>query len=216
MVEREYRDGAYAVGGKLLGWRLLTSPIESIGQCRVAFIGLNPGGSAIDSAHSCLAPPDRSAYVAESWAGFAPGESPLQRQVRALFAAIDVMPEHALSGNLVPFRSPNWRSLPNSDRALAFGTKLWRKILMLSEPDLVVTMGRIPFAAFNEILELGPISRIQCGWGNIALHASGKGSKRLVGLPHLSRFPIVDRPHSQSALVDAFGPWWKNAPCRAR
>jgi len=74
-IERAYRNS-----GNTMGWRLLGSPEVTLDGARIAFIGLNPGGSAVDAKQSVYAMPlGQSAYVHESWAGHAAGESPLQR-----------------------------------------------------------------------------------------------------------------------------------------
>lgn len=104
-IEQEYLRR-----GDRLGWRLLSSPWEIVSSAEVAFIGLQPGGTYAPAEHPDLCPEQGSAYVTESWVGAAPGQSPLQRQVRALFEMLGVAPETVLAGNLVPFRSPNVKS----------------------------------------------------------------------------------------------------------
>lgn len=213
LIEREYREGGYEAGGRGLGWRLLASPVGVLDKSQIAFIGLNPGGSEIDPEHPRLAPKDSSAYVAEAWAGSPPGQSPLQRQARLLFASLDVRPEAVLAGNLVPFRSSSWHNLQNRSDALAFGKTLWTQILRQSDPGLVIAMGRDTFEVLAEIMKIESRTKIKSGWGRVVIRLAENDKKKLVGLPHLSRFSIIGRRKSEDALAHSFGDWWKEPAC---
>lgn len=115
---------AYMESKKSCGWRLLASPSSVLEGADVAFIGLNPGGSSQPDDHAEFAMKQGSAYVVETWGGCQPGTGPLQQQVRALFTGLSVKPESVLAGNLVPFRSPSWKSLQRKDFSLKFGESL--------------------------------------------------------------------------------------------
>lgn len=210
MTLRAQIENAYAKSGNTMGWRLLASPESTLNGAEVAFIGLNPGGSAIDVEHSVFAMPEgRSAYVDESWAGNADGESPLQRQVRALFDRLNVAPHAVLAGNLVPFRSPDWASLVDPKGALIFGKELWRDILRQAAPSIVVTMGGETTKAVADLLNVQSFSRHPVGWGNITAQRSSFDSGTLIGLPHLSRFGVMTRAASSDHLDKLFGPLTK-------
>lgn len=202
-------DQAAAAGGYLLGWRLLASPASVLKRSEVAFIGLNPGGNADVPEHGRLCPLVGSAYVTESWNGRGAGLSPLQVQVRRLFASLDVAPETVLAGNLVPFRSPSWETLPARDRALDFGTALWREILSASRPKLVIAMSGLVFDRLSKMLGVHKVNKIPAGWGDVSLRVGRSSSHHLVGLPHLSRFALLGRPASVESLSQAFAPHWK-------
>lgn len=200
-------NAAYKAGGYALGWRLLASPASVLEKAEIAFIGLNPGGSVSDPDHGVLAmPAGRSAYLHESWAGHAPGESPLQRQVLALFAALAVPPEQVLAGNLVPFRSPSWAALPDAAGALAFGQSLWCDILEHTRPRLVVTMGRETYRHIALTLDVREERTVSAGWGTLTLRAAQGARCRLVGLPHLSRYTLFGRPASAAGLRAVLNP----------
>lgn len=203
-IEKAYQDRGYA-----RGWRLLASPIHVLVSSDVAFIGLNPGGSLIDPTHAVLAPLNSSAYLSESWAGHPAGCSPLQLQVRMLFEALHVEPTQVLAGNLVPFRSQSWVDLAHRQWAIAFGKAIWADIFAASRPKLVVTMGTITHKAIADLLGMVAFERLQVGWGTVNLSHADRNGIKLVGLPHLSRFAIIGRQQSQSALEAAFGPFWK-------
>ena len=149
-----------------------------------------------------------SAYAQESWAGYAPGESPLQRQVLLLFKNLGVRPEDVLAGNLVPFRSPDWSRLSNSTQALSFGRALWGDILQRARPKLVVSMGQVTNEAVVGLLGVRRLTFVPVNWGNVTASEASFDGGKFVGLPHLSRFGIVSRPGSLSPLRNVFGDYW--------
>lgn len=209
LVNEAAIEAAYLQSGNTLGWRLLSSPASTIEGADIAFIGLNPGGHRYEPDHPSFAVPGTSAYVDESWKGAPPGESPLQKQVRALFRGLGAKPEDVLSGNLVPFRSPSWADLNNKPYALDFGFRIWREILGRARPRLVIGMGRQVTQKLKQILATHDEERVTVGWGNVSATRAVFTEGRLVGLPHLSRFPIVGRPQSSSALQLLFGADWQ-------
>jgi hypothetical protein len=146
---RDRIERRYAEDGHKLGWRLLYSPECVLEKAAVAFSGLNPGGAAIPESHAEFAMEHGSAYVLETWAG----TSKLQAQVRALFEKVGEAPEAVLAGNLVPFRSPNWNSLPNKKGALEFGKQIWGDILARAAPRLVLCMAVEVLPALKGILQ---------------------------------------------------------------
>jgi hypothetical protein len=203
---------AYKESGNRCGWRLLASPPHVLAGADVAFIGLNPGGSFQPDEHAEFAMRLGSAYVLESWGGCHPGTSPLQMQVRALFAGLSVEPENVLAGNLVPFRSPSWKSLERKDFSLKFGESLWRDILQRARPGLVIGMGRDVLAPLSRILGATSMQTIAVGWGNVSATKATFPGGSLVVLPHLSRFGFVTREKSAGALRELFKERWRRVP----
>lgn len=201
-------ESAYRESGNALGWRLLSSPASTLRGAEVALLGLNPGGQIDRADHPRFAVSHGSAYVEERWHNFPPGRNPLQTQVRALFDKLRVKPERVLAGNLVPFRSPNWKALKNKRFALEFGRRLWTEILKRARPRLVIGMGREVTHNLRAILGAGPSKRHRVGWGCVTGTCATFQGGLLVGLPHLSRFTIVTRPASQSGLQSLFGKHW--------
>lgn len=198
-IRREYDAGDYG-----LGWRLLAGPAQTLCSARIAFLGLNPGGSSENTGHGEYSVENGSAYVVESWAGHRPGESPLQRQVRALFSNLSVDPVQVLAGNLIPFRSPSIKELPNKNRALAFGKDLWHDILDAARPELVIAMSDDATRAVASILGAEAARRIPLGWGTVTGVRSDYPGGTLVGLPHLSRFRIFGRDKSIAGINELF------------
>ena len=207
LLERIER--AYSASSNKLGWRFLASPDCVLEEAQVAFLGLNPGGKFAPPDHAEFAMLSGSAYVDEKWAGHLPGDSPLQRQVRALFKCLAVEPEDVLAGNLVPFRSPNWISLKDRDHALKFGIELWRDVLAHACPKLVIGMGREVTTALAVVLGARNEQRIPIGWGRITGMRADFDNGTLIGVPHLSRFRIMLRPESQDGLRRLFGEHWR-------
>lgn len=200
---------AYRASGNQLGWRLLTSPPSVLDHSEVAFLGLNPAGRNQPHDHAEFAMPSGSAYVVERWAGHPPGHSPLQRQVRALFAGLEVKPEDVLAGNLVPFRSPDWASLENRKEAMSFGIEIWGEILAHARPKLIIGMGGVVTATLSASLNARKEKRIPVGWGNITGLRADFSNGTLIGLPHLSRFAIMLRAKSQQGIRNLFGDHWR-------
>ena len=124
------------------GWSFLCTPRRTLANdAERAFITLNPGGRTnppTDILESCEA---RSAYVHGEWEGHEPGTAPLQRQVRAMFAWLDLDPETTLSAYFIPFRSPSYSELVRKEESYRFGVRLWRTIFAEVQPRLVVCMG---------------------------------------------------------------------------
>lgn len=202
---KNYIENAYRKSGNTMGWRLLSSPENTIFRAKIAFIGLNPGGSAVDARQSVYAMPEgQSAYVNESWGGRTAGQSPLQVQVQALFARLNVEPHKVLAGNLVPFRSPDWASLHNPKGSLKFGRKLWGNILKSSSASVVITMSGETTKSVADLLGAHEMVQYPVGWGKITATRGRFDGGVLIGLPHLSRFGIMNRAASAAYLDRLF------------
>ena len=199
-VLRDEIAEAYRTSGNSLGWRFLYSSPRVLEGARVAFIGLNPGGSTKVSDHGEFAMKRGSAYRDEQW----PGSSRLQKQVLAIFNRLGVDPEHVLAGNLVPFRSPDWKSLTDRKESLSFGLQLWERVLGRAKPAIVVTMGGEANEAISQLISVRDIARHPIGWGRYTASRGHFQSGIWIGLPHLSRFTIMDRIASKDAVDRLF------------
>jgi hypothetical protein len=192
-------EATYHASGNRLGWRFLYSPISVLQQAEVAFVGLNPGGAEAEP--NQLAMDAGSAYCREVWwDDYAPGCSPLQLQVQAVFAHLGVCPDEVLAGNLVPFRSPDWRSLCAPEEALSLGRSLWRDVLAAAGAKVVVAMGSIVRDELARILEIEPLRFLPTGWGRVRAARGEANGVTLIGLPHLSRYKIMGRAKSQESV----------------
>lgn len=202
-------EQAYAKSGNSMGWRFLSCPAEAMNGARVAFVSMNPGGCRPEPERDGFSMPSgKSAYRDESW-GSPVGESKLQKQVLSLFERVGEDPEKVLSGHLVPFRSPDWKSLLDQRGSVRFGEELWSKILKDIQPQIVIAMGGEVIASISRILRINELERIPVNWGNITASRGTFAHGKFIGLPHLSRFSIMNRPESQPALGHLFGkPKW--------
>ena len=205
-----------------LGWRFLTSPLATLSKTtELALVTLNPGGRQARSEHPRETNESGSCYRVESWRGQAPGKSPLQQQVRALFAMLasvrglesggDALLDACLSGQFVPFRSPTWSTLANPRESLEVATTLWTGVFRYLDPKLTITIDLRTFRAMCYILnrKWGTEAFAEhhpTGWGRVQaellLWDSASGKRALLRLPHLSRFRLFGRDASRSHMED--------------
>ncbi|MFN3591655.1 MAG: uracil-DNA glycosylase family protein [Thermaurantiacus sp.] len=192
-------DAVAAALGHRRGWRFMTCPQDWMHRARLLLVTLNPGG---DRPHGpAWSQEEGSAYVIEAWPPNNRGQHPIQRQVRAMFAMAGVKPEEAFSAHLVPFRSPSWDALDRRVESLAFARTLWRWLLPQVPARLVVCIGKDVGREMASLLGIPALATSPVGWGNITASA-GKAAdgRRLVVLPHLSRFQLFGRPQSEPHL----------------
>ena len=191
--------------GNSLGWRLLSSPCDTMLKSKIAFIGMNPGGDKDVKEHPkfCM-PIGQSAYRDEIWDNNPKGESKLQKQVLELFKMLRCEPQEVLSGNFVPFRSSSWKELNNQQECLAFSRNIWREIFGLSKPNLIIVMGNEIFDELYNFLNCNTLEKFLVNWGNISSEKARFAGGTLIRLPHLSRFTIMTKKDSHEALRQLF------------
>ena len=194
--------------GHSQGWRLLYSPIDVLAGAPAAFLGLNPGGLLSGSVgHGELATPrGTSAYRDEVWKPpRRAGEEKLQQQALAVFDRLGVEPTEVLAGNLVPFRSQDLDRLDHRGAAFAFGEQIWRDIFdHAGVPPIVVTMGKPVFTRVARLLDAGAIEEVPYDWGREVAGRARFPGGLLIGLPHLSRRPIMLHEARQRSLNQLF------------
>src|SRR5205823_4027156 len=108
--------------------------------------------------------------------------------------------------NFCPFRSPSWERLVSRSESIAFSRQLWRSLLDVVEPRVVICMGDLAQRHIGEVLEAHgsrPVGRGELrptGWGTVnyakVAYQSPRARTLLIRLPHLSRFRIFGRPGS--------------------
>ena len=182
--------------GHTLGWRFLTCPEKNIGTASVALITINPGGASFQAPKWSVE--GGSAYAIESWRGCDPGKENLQRQVIRMFEIMDVKPDRVLSGYLVPFRSQDWNKLPKKSDSLRFGISLWREIFERTKVQTITAFGKATAPYLTNILGASFHASHPAGWGTQTIDEYLFGSnRRLLVLPHLSRFRLFGRLQSE-------------------
>jgi hypothetical protein len=196
-------EAEYERLGHTLGWRFLTCPEGNIGTATVALVTENPGGASFQAPRWSVE--EGSAYEIERWKGCAPGQANLQRQVRRMFQVMGVKPDKVLSGYFVPFRSQEWNKLSNKSASIAFGINLWRKIFAQTNVQTVIAFGsRNCGTHIVNILGAKHHASYPAAWGELTIDEYRFGSnRRLVVLPHLSRFSLFGRPQSEAAFRTA-------------
>lgn len=207
-------ERAYNQLGHSYGWRFLYTPKATLSsKNKILFLGLNPGlkkktDPTIRSVEEGNAYRDKI----EPWAD---GElSPLQRQVCQFYELLaKVWPgtnrnrlmDSSLSSNFIPFRSKSIAKLRNRNDSLLFAKELWRDILDLTAPKMIITMGNDVRRQFDKLLteHHGGISNTKefsCAWGKykyrLAFTEISGQEVLVISLPHLSRFKIFGRKNN--------------------
>lgn len=188
-----------------LGWRFLYSPQRVLDGAKVAFLGLNPGGSVDNKQHPAFSCEKGSAYkrINENW-GTSAG---LQDQVISLFKRLGVDADDVLAGNLIPFRTPDEKALIDKAEAIAFGKSLWARAFERAQPRLIISMGNTANTAISELLGVSSQKNYLVAWGNMTAKRGNFQKFQggiWIGLPHLSRFSIMERAASKAALDELF------------
>lgn len=198
--------------GHTLSWRFLTSPAKTLtSSTKIAFIALNPGGDKIPLDHGRESSENGSAYICEEWKSVT-----LQKQVQALFREITAkqkesnytkLMNESLMAYYIPFRSPNYKSLPKKAETSKFAFLLWSGILRNMSPELIITIDHRTFKGIHRIFvteigfELSKSKTFPTGWGNITANVNFYTMQERIAVlsrfPHLSRFKIFNRPASK-------------------
>ncbi|AWW75012.1 hypothetical protein CD351_11295 [Erythrobacter sp. KY5] len=201
-IEAEYLHGRHKSG-----WSYIYSNQNSRRHPQLVTIGLNPGGGRGDfdwgdDKRLIYKDTDRTvnAYLDQPW-GDNSQFTPLQIQIQAMKSRHfrDVKPDHMLSFQLVPFRSPSWDELAHDQRMRAtevgFGLLDWT-LANLTTSSTVVAFGLGQFEQRLVGWFRGTDPRtFEVGWGHVTATAwATPFAAKLIFLPHLSRYRIFGRP----------------------
>jgi len=212
-------ESAYARLGHSLGFNpLILSSVRAFdAKPRLLLMGLNPAGSRDYPEHrGRFRYEERDAYVGTDWGGHAIGQAPLQRQVAKLLRQVqrrvnDHGPlelfalNRVVSASLVPFRSRGEADIHNRQASLEFGVSLWKEILGLWRPQYAVCFGTTPFNELSLLLGTWTEAReYDPKWQGALRVRVFRDGTRLLGVPHMSRFPIFGRAASSLAIEQAF------------
>ena len=174
-------------------------------RASVATLGLNPGGGRDPSQQwgdwCQFSDEEGNSHFVQRW-GKNGGKSALQGQIERLVGILDISQRDLLSANLVPFRSPDWKSLPRAEESLNFGFSLLDWLFASSELKLVVAFG-LGKAERRLVTHLGAerLDDERTGWGETVARFYRTPRLHLVHLPHLSRFSVLGR--AQAAGLEA-------------
>jgi uracil-DNA glycosylase len=90
---------------------------------------------------------------------------------------------------------------------MQFGRKLWSEVLERAAPSLIICMGRLVTTELCRLMQAENQIAVPIGWGNVKAFAADFPGGRIVGLPHLSRYSVIGRQKSETALKSLFDRW---------
>jgi len=204
-------ESAYKELGHSLGWRFLSVSKSVLnGPVKVVLVTINPAGNEIPPDHPWPSCENGVSYVVERWGNALPGQSKLQIQVQKLFEMLrgplnykgsymDLMSQSLIS-HFIPFRSPRFGQLARQDESIEFGHALWKKILPVVHPQLIICLGRDVQEQIRSLIQselsgkLVKSDSFPTGWGNynaeLDIFKNSEGNIRLLYLPHLSTWTL--------------------------
>lgn len=188
------------------GFKFVYGPWATLRQGEVAFISLNPG-KAPDGATLRMVSDERgNSYGVER----STSRSPITDQFLRLADLLDVRPCDILTGVAAPFRSDSWGGLTNRQRreALALGKRFWEAPLSRPELRLIVVCSKEAAQLTVEVTKASFVDEYPAGWGRQKLRRyCVQPDKKIVHLPHLSRFRLLGRDPSEGAVLKAIVEW---------
>jgi hypothetical protein len=215
----ERTEKSYARLGHSLGFNppIVSSVRAFEARPRLLLMGLNPAGSRDYPEHrGRFRYEERDGYLGTSWNDYAPGQAPLQKQVAQLLrhlqqrvgdrGPLDLFARNrVVSASFIPFRSPQESSLHNRTASIDFGRALWADVFSVWRPQYAVCFGGTPFTELSSLLGHAISARdYDPRWqGALRVRVFDNGT-RLLGVPHMSRFPIFGRAESAPAINAAF------------
>lgn len=189
------------------GYSFFYCPEARLQTSRLGIIGLNPGGG---NGPDEPAPPNNRhwehpgfAYLDQPW-GEDGGLNPLQIQIQRLADQIPADEADLFAAQLVPFRSPDWESLPNNEAAVATFEPAWKALLETSSVKLWFSLGGVAGERMRRFLDAEPFEYHESGWGRTSIGISANADGVVVAsLPHLSRYQLFSLDQPARAKAEA-------------
>jgi len=191
-------------------------------KTKILFLGLNPGVDKNDvtkiySHESCE---HGCAFFSEEWDGNPRGTQHLQVQVINMLEALKnelrerksteiFANEDVLSAYFIPFRSSELEKLANKKSIYQFAIQLWGDILKVWKPEMIITLGKVPFEKVRDTLikdgyTLIPTAPFPSGWKGQTLEVvqlrKGTDIINLGRMLHLSHFKIFSRDECREPI----------------
>lgn len=188
------------------GFKLVYGPWETLEQAEVAFLSLNPGRAPHRAASRMISDERGNFYEVER----STARSPITDQFLRLAELLDVRPCDILTGVAAPFRSDSWGGLTDRQRrgALALGKRFWEAPLSRPELRLIVVCSKPAADLVVEVTKASPVDEYPAGWGGVKLRRyCVQPDRKIVHLPHLSRFKLLGRDPSEGAVLKAIVEW---------
>jgi hypothetical protein len=183
------------------GFRPLYGPWSTLSKSRMAFISLNPGRAPSSTTKREMSDERGNSYVVERESTL----SPITDQFLRLCALIKVSPDDVLTGVAVPFRTPAWNDIPpqHRKRAIKVGQEFWAEPLKRNDLEVIVCCSAQATRAVVECLHAKLEETRPAAWGNITIHRyRALNGTPILALPHLSRFRLLGRSQSETAIAD--------------
>lgn len=194
------------------GWTFLCCNEDRLKDARIAIVGLNPGGRDDEGRYGGCWATGHNPYYDEFWGGLdANGKGlhdRLQLQIQKWHELAGIEKDESLCAQFVPFRTRDWEGV--SKRAgleaevLTFSRNLWSAVLSSCSAQVFITMGKVAARELATLLHAPPAPcKLRTGWGTakIDLYVADDG-RRVIGMPHPSRYALFDREGSQSELAE--------------
>lgn len=189
------------------GYSFCYSPLARISTAKIGLVGLNPAGG-----RDMIGPStdeDRSfehsgfAYVDQLW-GNGDVLNPLQQQIKKLIARLPTVADEMFAAQFVPYRSPDWASLPMRAMALETFRPVWADLLSRSSVRLWICLGDVAAGELRSMLDTGSPTDYRSGWGNTRIRVARNPERVVVAsLPHLSRYKLFSMQGDALAQAEA-------------
>jgi hypothetical protein len=212
-IETKYELLEHNLG---LGWRFLYTPERTFSpDTQIALLPINPGGRKPKPPMPSVE--SGNAYRVERWENGR--HNTLQEQIMLLYrelagrlgnACWTQLMDDSLAANFCPFRSPGWPPPVGRGEWIKFSSSLWRKVLSVASPSVIICLGEAPRTYIPKTLaQLGaslaeepstePVHWAANTYSVADYHWQGR-TTRVVGVPHLGRrCAIFGRDESRSA-----------------
>jgi hypothetical protein len=204
MIKQKAEESCFANN-----WRFITCPERWLDTAELAIVTCNPGAEKVPADHPRWSQEKGSAYVVEKWKNSPAGETQLQQQIQRLVAILDLSMEKVASWHAVPFATITEAALLKDKRFISFGVDLTRWALERCKAKTIICVGKkIPATVVQNALGLKNPKKtsLKVDWGEVELNYYQHEDRRVVELPHLSRFSLLNRPKSEAAILQAVQP----------
>lgn len=206
-IEKDDIQAAYAALGHEWGWSLLGAPEAQLYTAETVIVGLNPACAQGDKPEDYgfhWDVPEGNVYFSRSWGGG--GEfTPLQTQLLRWHKLLHLGPAQSIGVNFVPFRSRSWAKLRSPAESIQFARRLWQDILAVTPASLFLTMGKVAANHLAGAMGARLVAHLPTDWGRQRIDVyDGPGGRRVVAMPHPSRFALMGRGEASQTAESSF------------
>lgn len=198
---------AYASLGHKWGWSFLAGPEAQLYTAETVIVGLNPAraqGDSLQDYGSHWDVPEGNVYFSKKWGG---GEeyTRLQTQLMRWHELLHLGPTQTIGANFVPFRSRSWAELASPKQSIYFAETLWEDVVSVTPAHLFLTMGKEAAWYLARALGAKSFAHLATGWGKQTIDVyHAPGDRRIVAMPHPSRFGLFGRGALSRTAEDSF------------